>query len=147
MDSGIAKANGTADTVAGVPNELDKKRLYSKFQAGEDREAKHEDRKRDLGLKVAAKALDIALVSDEPMNIDARKLDKRSGVGPLGVAGIVATAGIIPTAALIAGMFLAGRPAKDPVVMPKDQAKETTKVLRGEADVKAGTAIIERPTE
>lgn len=70
---------------------IDKDAHYGRFQ-------KHQDRKNNLAIKAAHKALDIA---DDDMNITATTNNhKGSGIGTLGAMGIAAVAGLAPVLAI-----------------------------------------------
>jgi len=97
-----AAGSGSSQTASSI----DKQFLYGRYQAGEDRRTK-------LALKMAHKALDIP---DDEMNIDARKYERKTGLGALGLAGVALASGAAPLA-LAAAMWFGGR-AKPPVAPP-----------------------------
>ena len=105
---------------------VDKELLYGKFQAGEDRR----DR---LAYRAAHKALDMAY--EEDMNINASK----TGIGALGIAGIVAAASICPFILGLSMLLKSAPPAAAPVI----QEKTVEKVLMRDADIGVGEVIVE----
>lgn len=90
-----------------MPDSINKDALYGKFQAGEDRKAKQEDEKHALGMTVARKALDVANIPVDDMNIKANTTNI-NGVGTRGLIGMAAAASL-PLAAVLGLMMYQGR--------------------------------------
>lgn len=96
---------------------VDKKGLYGKFQAGEDRMAEREKWQDKLHETAAYKSLDIAREMKDDMNITNNK----SGIGALGAIGIAAAGAGVPTGIIaIAGLAysLLKEKAETPVAPP-----------------------------